>query len=107
MMPTTRIVLTMPETLSFDPARGCSVSYTQGNCKVVDGTNEIIISEVFKERTPGGTKLKFVVKVGDNPVGAQYAGHWGARTEGVFDGDYYTVDGAFDGASFTALPGYI
>ena len=49
-------------------------------------TNEIIITDVFNERTPGGTKLKFEIQFGDNPIGAQYAGHWGARTEGVFDG---------------------
>jgi hypothetical protein len=107
MQPSSRVVLTMPEHLIFNPSRGCTVSYTVGDCKLVAGTNEIILTNVFKERTPGGTVLKFVIKFGDNPIGARYAGDWGARTEGVFEGQYYTVDGAFNGYSFKALPGYI
>ena len=107
MMPSTRVVLTMPEHLIFEPSKGCKVAYTEGDCTIVAGTNEIILSNVFKQRTPGGTVLKFVIYYGDNPIGARYAGDWGARTEGVFDGAYYTVDGAFNGYSFKALPGYI
>mmetsp|Transcript_2499 Transcript_2499/g.3147 ORF Transcript_2499/g.3147 Transcript_2499/m.3147 type:complete len:232 (+) Transcript_2499:1055-1750(+) len=48
MMPTTRVVLTMPEALIFDPARGCTVSYTEGKCTLVPDKNEIILTEVFK-----------------------------------------------------------
>ena len=97
----------MPQHLIFDPARGCQVTYTEGDCTIVPDSNEIMLTNIFKERTPGGTILKFVIFFGDNPIGARYAGDWGARTEGVFDGQYYIVDGASNGFSFKALPGYI
>ena len=86
MLPSTRVVLTMPDALYFDPIKGCKVTYTQGDCKVVALTNEVILTNLFKERTPGGTKLYLEIEFGDKPVGARYAGDWGARTEGVFDG---------------------
>lgn len=108
MLPTTRIVITMPKTLYFDPRRGCKVTYTNCDCELVPETNELILTNIFDTRTPGGTELKFIISVGDNPIGARYAGDWGARTEGIFeDEEYYIVDGQQDGFSFEALPGFI
>lgn len=107
MMPSTRIILTMPEAIYFDPRKGCTVTYTEAECELVPDTNEIMLTEVFKERTPGGTVLKFIIQFGDNPVGAKYAGDWGARTEGIFDDRYYIIDGADGGYSFEAEPGHI
>lgn len=51
--------------------------------------------------------LKFIISAADNPIGARDAGTWGARTEGVFGGKYYTVDGNTGGKSFYAKPGFI
>ena len=97
----------MPKAIVFDPNRGCSIAYTEGNCQIAPENNEIILTDVFKERTPGGTVLKFVVFYGDNPIGAQYAGDWSARTEGVHYGEYFIVDGNTGAYSFEALPGHI
>ena len=107
MMTSTRVVLTMPEHLIFNRQFGCSISYTPGQCTVHPTKNELTLSNVFKERTPGGTIIKFVVSFADNPRGARYAGDWGARTEGIFNGEYFIVDGNDNGRSFDALPGYI
>ena len=107
MMPTTRIVLTMPENLKFDAAKGCTVTYTEADCELNAETNELVLKKVFKERTPGGTLLKFVISSADNPIGARDAGAWGARTEGWFGGQYYTIDGAEGGESFYAKPGFL
>ena len=85
MLPSTRVVLTMPKTLYFDPANGCKVTSTVCDCELVPETNEMILTNVFKERTAGGTELKFVIETGNNPIGARYAGDWGARTEGIFE----------------------
>lgn len=107
-LPSHRIVLKMPENLKFDPIKGCTVTYTAAVCKLLPETNELILSQVFAERTPGGSLLKFVISFADNPIGARYAGDWGARTEGIFDdGKYYIVDGNSSGYSFFAKPGYI
>jgi len=97
----------MPATLIFNERKGCKVTYTEGNCQVVPGTNELILTNVIKERTPGGTTMKFVISSANNPIGARYAGDWAARTEGVFSGQYYTVDGEKGGFSFKAKAGYI
>lgn len=84
------------------------MTYTECDCEVDTETNELILTNVFKERTPGGTELKFVIALADNPIGARYAGDWGARTEGVFENnEYFIVDGESNGYSFEALPGYI
>ena len=107
MLPSTRVVISMPETLAFDAAEGCTVTYTEAICDYDAATHEMTLTEVFKERTPGGTLLKFYISYGDNPIGARYAGDWGARTEGVYDGEYFIVDGNADGYSFYAEPGYI
>ena len=94
MFTTTRVILTMPEHLTF---QSCTVTYTDADCEYKvntdTGAKEMILTNVFTERTAGGSELKFIISVGDNPVGARYAGNWGARTEGVFDGEYYIVDG--------------
>jgi hypothetical protein len=107
MLTSTRIVVTMPENLKFDEARGCTVTYTLADCKIIPGTNELMLTNVFTERTPGGTTLKFIINMADNPIGARYAGDWGARTEGIFDGNYYVVDGNQAGISFDAKAGFI
>ena len=69
--------------------------------------NEMILTKVFKDRTPGGSILKFIINSGDNPIGARNAGAWGARTEGFFGGNYFIVDGETGGESFYAQPGYL
>ena len=105
--PSTRIILTMPENLKFDQDEGCKVYYIAADCELFADRNEIMLTNVFSERTPGGTKIRFIISNGDNPIGARYAGDWGARTERIFDGEYYTVDGNQEGNSFFALPGWI
>lgn len=107
MLPSTRIILTMPKTLKFDEDKGCTVTYTQANCKLDVDNHELILTDVFDTRTAGGTLLKFVISSADNPIGSQYAGQWGARTEFLYDGEYYIVDGNQEGYSFFALPGFI
>ena len=54
-----------------------------------------------------GNALKFVIHVGNNPVGARYAGDRGVRTKRPFEGRFYTVDGSTGGKSFKALAGFI
>ena len=84
-LPSHRIVISMPEHLIFDQFKGCTVAYTAADCSLNAETNELTLTNVFKERTAGGTTLKFIISVADNPIGARYAGDWGARTEGVFE----------------------
>jgi len=68
----------------------------------------LTLTDIFTTRTPGGTILKFIISMADNPIGARYAGDWGARTESLFeDGKYFVVDGNSGGYSFDAKPGYI
>ena len=107
MYPSTRVIITMPENLKFDPRKGCTVTYTAADCELDAQNNILTLTNVFKERTPGGTILKFEISTADNPIGARDAGKWGARTEGWFSGQYYIVDGAEGGDSFYALPGYL
>ena len=107
-LPSHRIVITMPSNVKFDPAKGCTVTYTAADCALDEETNELALTNVFTERTPGGSILKFIISLADNPIGARYAGDWGARTEGIFEqGKYYVVDGNDEGYSFFAKPGYI
>ena len=107
MLPSTRIILSMPENLKFSTVKGCKVTYTAADCKLDAVKNELTLTKVFKERTPGGTILKFIINTADNPIGARDAGAWSARTEGVYGGKYYIVDGAEGGESFYALPGFL
>ena len=107
MYPSTRIIITMPENLKFDPRKGCTVTYTAADCQLDAQNNILTLTNVFKERTPGGTILKFIIGTADNPIGARDAGAWGARTEGWFGGKYFIVDGAEGGESFYALPGFL
>ena len=93
MLPSTRVILNMPENLNFNAAKGCTVTYTAADCKVNVNTNELTLTNLLKERTAGGTVLKFIIGVADNPIGARDAGKWGARTEAIYYGDYYIVDG--------------
>ena len=51
----------MPKTLTFDPAKGCTVTYTAATCQLDPTTNELSLTGAFQERTPGGTLLKFVI----------------------------------------------
>ena len=104
----TRIVLSMPENLKFDIARGCTIeNYVGAKCELNAATNELMLTDLFTERTPGGTVLKFVISAADNPVGARDAGAWGARTESRYGSEYYIVDGNTGGESFFALAGFI
>ena len=109
MLPTTRIVIDMPEFLIFDRAAGCTVTYTECDCAFGDDPekNELLLTNVFSERTAGGSLLKFVISFANNPEGSRYAGDWGARTEGIFESRYHIVDGNDKGYSFFALPGFI
>ena len=34
MMPSTRVIITMPENLKFDPRKGCTVTYTAADCQL-------------------------------------------------------------------------
>ena len=108
MFETTRIVLTIPEHLTF---KTCSITYTEADCELVvdpiTGVTEMYLTNIFNKRIVGGSEIKFIIATGDNPIGARYAGNWGARTEGVFDGKYYIVDGNQEGNSFFAKPGFI
>ena len=81
MLPSTRIILTMPENLNFDPVKGCSVTYTSADCSLDAATNKLTLSNIFTDRTAGGTTLKFIVSAADNPIGSRDAGKWGAVTE--------------------------
>lgn len=107
MLPSTRVVLNMPENLKFDQVKGCKVTYTAADCELNATTNELILTNLLSERTVGGTILKFIISAADNPIGARDAGKWGARTEAIYYGDYHIVDGNQDGESFFAKPGYI
>lgn len=78
MLASTRVVLNMPENLTFDQARGCTVTYTAADCVLDASKNVLILSNLLKERTPGGTVLKFIISAADNPIGARDAGKWGA-----------------------------
>ena len=83
----------MPENLKFDQAKGCKVTYTAADCALDANKNELTLTNLFTERTAGGTVLKFIISSADNPVGARDAGNWGARTEMIYYGEYYAVDG--------------
>ena len=104
MLPSTRVVITMPKELKIN---SCTVTYTAADCTLNAATNELTLKNVFSSRTAGGTILKFIISSGENPKGARDAGKWGARTEGVFNGEYYVIDGNQEGESFIALAGYI
>lgn len=107
-LPSHRIIISMPQYVKFDPKKGCTVTYTEAKCSLNPETNELTLTDVFTERTPGGSILKFIISLADNPIGARYAGDWGARTEGIFeDGKYFVVDGNDQGFSFDAKPGSI
>ena len=112
MLESTRVIITMPENLKFDPTafggNGCRITYTEGDCELVEDTNELILWNVFSERTAGMTTLKFIIEFADNPIGSREAGAWGARTEGLFERDkFFVVDGNTSEKSFLALPGLI
>lgn len=51
MLPSTRIVINMPENLTFNAEKGCTVTYTAADCKVNVKTNELTLSNLLKERT--------------------------------------------------------
>lgn len=105
--PSTRIILSMPPRLTFDESFGCVVTYTPANCEVNYETNELTLSEIFDSAVDAGTILKFVIAKAVNPIGSQEAGPWSARTERIFDGEYYTVNAGYSPTSFFALSGWI
>ena len=97
----------MPPTLTFSESFGCVVTYTPAKCSVNTQTNELTLTEIFDTAVQAGTILKFVISEAINPTGSQPAGPWGARTERVFDGQYYTVNAGRSEESFFALSGWI
>lgn len=46
--PSTRIIIQMPETLTFDAERGCSVTLAFAKCSVDPTTNIVTLTEIFK-----------------------------------------------------------
>ena len=97
----------MPETIIFSEAFGCVITYTPADCELNVETNELTLTNIFDDAVAAGTSLKFVIEKGDNPTGSMEAGSWGARTERIFDGDYYTVDAGYAEKSFFALSGWV
>ena len=84
--PSTRIIITMPKTLTFSESFGCKVTYTPAKCVLNIEKNELTLTDIFDEAVAEGTLLKFIIDKAVNPTGSQEAGKWCARTERIFDG---------------------
>ena len=100
-----RIVITMPETLTFSDT--CEVLLTQCDCEIDPTTNIIKLTNIFDDDFTGGTLLKFMILSGTNPIGSRAAGPWSIMSQLLIDGVYYTRDGQTFDESFFALSGQI
>lgn len=92
MTPETRIVIDMPELLTFNRTEGCQVILTQCNCRIDNTSNALTLTDIFDTDVPGGTLLKFMILSAKNPVGSRPAGAWAIRSEIPVNGNYYIVD---------------
>ena len=68
--PSTRIIITMPPTLTFSESFGCVVTYTPAKCSVNTQTNELTLTEIFDTAVEAGTIIKFVINEAMNPTGS-------------------------------------
>ena len=68
--PSTRIILTMPPTLTFNEDFGCIVTYTPANCELNTETNELTLTEIFDSAVEADTILKFIIEKAINPTGS-------------------------------------
>ena len=107
MSPTSRIVIEMPPTLIFDQSKGCTVALTIATCELDASTNTVTLTNIFDEKFEGGNILKFIIVKATNPSGAREAGPWSIRSESIFDGEYFVVDGFSSAESFYARSGTI
>lgn len=107
--PSTRILLSMPEALIFDPDVGCEVlgASLNAQCVVNYSNNELTLDDLFTEIYPGGKQIRLTIKAAMNPIGSREAGGWSIQTLRPYEGDYYVVDGGETPSSFFALPGFI
>jgi hypothetical protein len=99
-----KIIVTMPENLTFNVADGCTISLLAGDCRIIQTAvdfhelgfgrvrNEIEISNWLNGPYEGGNLIKFMISYGKNPTGARSAGPWGVRTENRIGGIYYPID---------------
>jgi hypothetical protein len=99
-----KIIVTMPENLTFNPADGCTVSLIVGECRIIQTAvdfhnlgfgrvrNEIEITNWLNGPYEGGNLIKFMISYGKNPTGARSAGPWGVRTENRIGREYYPID---------------
>ena len=100
-----RIVITMPETLTFSDT--CEVLLTACDCEIDPATNVIKLTNIFEDDFIGGTQLKFMILSGTNPIGSRDAGPWSIVSQLLIDGVYYTRDGQTFSESFFALSGQV
>ena len=66
---------------------------TSAKCELDASKNRITLTDIFDEVIEGGNILKFMIIQATNPSGARPAGPWAIRSESIFDGKYYAVDG--------------
>ena len=59
--PSTRIILSMPPSLTFDESFGCVVTYTPAKCEVNYETNELTLSEIFDSAVVVNTNTNLVM----------------------------------------------
>lgn len=107
LYPESKIVITMPPTLTFNQAEGCNVGITIADCSLDAANNILTLTNIFDDVFFGGQQLKFRISAATNPQGARPAGPWSIHSENLFDGNYEIVDGQTSPESFYAKPGNI
>lgn len=107
MTPDSRIVITMPELLTFNRTEGCSVVLTICDCELDPIKNILTLTNVVDTNLAGGNLLKFMILRATNPLGSRDTGPWSIRTETPVNGVFFVVDGETHPESFFALAGII
>jgi len=107
LTPESRIIIDMPDLLTFDRAEGCQVVLTICDCAIDPVKNVLTLTNIFQTNLQGGNLIKFLILKAKNPVGSRETGPWAVRTETPVDSVFFVVDGRTYSESFFARAGQI
>jgi len=93
LTPESRVIIDMPDLLTFNRALGCTVVLTICDCALHPTKNQLTLTNIFESSFAGGNLIKFTILEASNPEGSREAGAWSIRSETSIDGKFYVVDG--------------
>lgn len=105
LTPESRIIIDMPELLTFNRTFGCQVVLTICDCSLDPVKNVLTLTNIFQTNLQGGNLIKFLILKAKNPVGSRDTGPWSVRTETPVNDVFYVVDGRTYPDSFFAKAG--